>query len=377
MKAAVLCVDDDAGILEGYRRVLGRQFEVYLACGPYQGIEKLEGGPDYAVVIADMRMPEMTGVEFLRRSRQRSPETKRIMLSGDAEQATALQAVNEGQVSAFLTKPCPAPVLLQAVKDAAEAWQARRAERGSLEGLRQGSVRALLELLRAADPLLHARSLRVRDLCRRLLEARGLAMDWQLESCALLSQVGMLYLPEALRAKIEKGQTLGPAEESSLDSQGRLGASCVMRIPGFEGVAEGLQWQRRGFDGSGTPGQGLAGAALPLASRLLHLACDLDWFLGARRGAGETVARLRSRAGRYDAAWLELCVSEGLCRGRDAAVACSFSEVAPGMRVAEDLRDQDGTLLLGRGGILETDLAQALAGRAGRVNVISAFEPAA
>lgn len=300
MKHSVLVVDDDPSILEGYRRVLGSHFELYLACGPFQGIEKLEGGPDYSVVVADMRMPDMNGIEFLKRVRARSPQTRRIMLSGDAEQSTAVDAVNLGQVSAFLAKPCPSQQLLAAVKAAAADWELQHQERQALRASQTGAVQALMELLRAADPALFRRSRRIRRLAALILKARGLGMDWQMEAAALLSQVGTLYLPAELRGKIMEGLMLDTAEEEVLDGHPALGADCLRVIPGFEGIAQSIALQRRPYQDLGTPGLEWQGPALPLASRVLHLAHDMDWFSVGERSSDEVRDRLLARVHRYD-----------------------------------------------------------------------------
>lgn len=319
MKHSVLVVDDDPSILEGYRRVLGSHFELYLACGPFQGIEKLEGGPDYSVVVADMRMPEMNGIEFLKRVRARSPQTRRIMLSGDAEQSTAVDAVNLGQVSAFLSKPCPSQQLLAAVTAAAADWQQQQQERLALRGAQAGAVQAMTELLRAADGELYRRSRRIRALAARILEARGLAMDWQMEAAALLSQAGTLYLPAELRGKIVEGQLLNPAEEAELDGHPALGAAWLRAIPGFEGIAQAIMLQRRPYRGLGIQAHEWQGPALPLASRVLHVAHDLDWFSVGQRFAAEVRACLESRADRYDPELLAAAL--GLDRGRETEAA--------------------------------------------------------
>jgi CheY-like chemotaxis protein len=302
MKHSILLVDDDPSILEGYRRVLGGHFQLYLARGPFQGLEKLEAGPEYAVVVADMRMPGMTGVEFLNRVRERSPESRRIMLSGDAEQSTVVDAVNLGQVSAFLSKPCPSQRLLEAVQAAAADWerqlQARDAQRRSL----QGAILALQDLLHAADAGLWLRGRRLRGLLERMLKARGLDLTWQMEAAALLAPMGMLYLSTELRAKMEAGWALEDEEELSLEACLDRGAAVLERLPGFEAVAQAVALQRvpfyRGSD------KGSAGAALPLASRSLHLALDLDLY-SSSAGWDGALSMLRSRAGRYDAELLQ------------------------------------------------------------------------
>src|SRR5437899_3262389 len=71
-------------------------------------------GP-YTIVISDMHMPEMTGIELLRRVREISPDSIRMILTGDADVRTAAKAVNEGSIFRFLTKPCQPDTLIKAV----------------------------------------------------------------------------------------------------------------------------------------------------------------------------------------------------------------------------------------------------------------------
>lgn len=308
MKPAVLVVDDDASILEGYRRVLGGHFELYLARGPFQGIEKLEGGPDYAVVVADMRMPEMNGIQFLKRVRARSPQTRRIMLSGDAEQSTAVDAVNLGQVSAFLSKPCPSARLLAAVQDAAKEWDQAQQERQALREAQLGALSALQSMLKAADAGLWRRGIRLRALAANVLKARGLSLGWQSEAAALLAVTGMLFVPAELRGKMEAGWILDPEEELALEGYLARGAEGMVAIPGFDTVAQAIAHQRRSFSEQGRGG--LQGASLPLVSRVLHLCLDLDLFSA---GAGWEHARgmLATRSERYDPELLQAVLDQG------------------------------------------------------------------
>src|SRR5688572_11146891 len=83
MEHRILFVDDDAHILDAYRRQLRKQFQVDTALGGHDALAEVErqNDPDYyAVVVADMRMPRMDGVEFLSRLRVSAPNTVRIML---------------------------------------------------------------------------------------------------------------------------------------------------------------------------------------------------------------------------------------------------------------------------------------------------------
>ncbi len=106
MTARVLYVDDEPAVLAGFVRILRKRFVVHTADGGAAGLERMTVDGPYAVVVSDMRMQGMDGVQFLKEVRQLSPETTRIMLTGNADQKTASVAINEGNVFRFLTKPC-------------------------------------------------------------------------------------------------------------------------------------------------------------------------------------------------------------------------------------------------------------------------------
>src|ERR1700678_2892737 len=133
MNTKILFVDDDPNMLEGIQRTLRKQFSVEIAVGGVEGLRKLaENGP-YAVLVVDMQMPEMTGLEFLRRAQTEAPHAVRIMLTGNSDSKTPVDAVNDGRVFHFLTKPCPAPVLVPALEAGLEQYRLEHAERDLLE----------------------------------------------------------------------------------------------------------------------------------------------------------------------------------------------------------------------------------------------------
>ena len=103
----ILFVDDEPNVLAAFQRQLRRQFEVETAPSGREGLALLQKARDYAVVVADMRMPEMNGVEFLKEVKTAAPEAVRIMLTGNADQGTAIEAINQGRIFSFLHKPCP------------------------------------------------------------------------------------------------------------------------------------------------------------------------------------------------------------------------------------------------------------------------------
>jgi DNA-binding NtrC family response regulator len=124
MSISILCVDDDHNVLEAYRRAFGRRYDVYLAQGAMQGLEKLDMGPFYSVIISDKEMPYMDGIEFLDVASQRFPGSVRVMLTGHADQAPTQAALKQGKIQRLLAKPYPVKELEKVVEEAvAMAWQ--------------------------------------------------------------------------------------------------------------------------------------------------------------------------------------------------------------------------------------------------------------
>ncbi len=82
MTDKILFVDDEPAVLDGCKRMLHREFEVNTAISGEQGLAEIQENGPYAVVVSDMRMPEMNGAQFLSRVRQTAPETVRMLLTG-------------------------------------------------------------------------------------------------------------------------------------------------------------------------------------------------------------------------------------------------------------------------------------------------------
>lgn len=105
-QARILFVDDEPNVLRALRRLfLDDDYEILTAPGAQEGLRILEETQPVQVVISDYRMPGIDGVEFLREVCRRWPDTVRIVLSGYADTATVVDAVNEGQIYKFIAKP--------------------------------------------------------------------------------------------------------------------------------------------------------------------------------------------------------------------------------------------------------------------------------
>ena len=129
----ILCVDDETNVLKALRRTFMEEesYDIYLAESGAEGLAVLESIEDIRLVISDYRMPGMTGVEFLRQVNEHRPDTVRIVLSGYADTAVVVEAVNLGHIYKFIPKPWDDNELLITIRAALE-HQALRYENNAL-----------------------------------------------------------------------------------------------------------------------------------------------------------------------------------------------------------------------------------------------------
>jgi FixJ family two-component response regulator len=111
----ILFVDDEPAVLDGYKRMLHKEFAVDTAVCGEPGLAAIRDTGPYSVVISDMRMPGINGAEFLAKVRKKSPDSVRMLLTGYTDLNAAIDAINEGNIFRFLTKPCPKETLVEAI----------------------------------------------------------------------------------------------------------------------------------------------------------------------------------------------------------------------------------------------------------------------
>lgn len=129
----ILFVDDDTHLLEAVERLLRKRFHIDTRGGPVAGLAAVQREGPYAVVVSDMRMPGMDGVQFLAQVKAHSPDTVRMMLTGHPDMETTIQAVNQGYVFRFLTKPVSPAALTAALEAGLEQYRLVRDRHKLLE----------------------------------------------------------------------------------------------------------------------------------------------------------------------------------------------------------------------------------------------------
>ncbi|TMH36282.1 MAG: response regulator [Betaproteobacteria bacterium] len=391
---SVLAVDDEPNIVSALRRTLrSRGFTVHTALGGAEGLKLLDAQPVDAI-ISDMRMPEMTGAQFLQQARLKMPDAVRVLLTGYADITSTIEAVNNGEIFRYLSKPWDDDVLLSVLHDGLERKRLAR-ERDQLLALTreqnaqlqahaeqleekvrertrdlqtandevgaaharikadfQGTLKVLSTILEKRAGIPEGCSRRVAEHVRKLGPRVGLQGD-DLQAtvfAALLEDLGKLTFPEQwLTTPLHalSGRDRDEFMQHPLHGEGYLMSLSSLRAAGQ--VLRGL-YER--FDGKGLPAH-LAGEQIPLGSRVLRAASEYERLrsgcIETRRFSHDDACTwLRNGSGtRFDpkvaAAFIGV-LSEAANATPTQTIA--VADLKPGMVLARDLTAGIGVLLL-------------------------------
>jgi DNA-binding response OmpR family regulator len=353
----ILMVDDEPNVLSAYRRTVGRNFELTLAEGGAAALALLNRPDPFAVIVTDMRMPGMNGVEFITAARHKSRDSVFMMLTGNADQQTAIDAINRGQIFRFLNKPCTTEQLDTAVKAAIRQHELVTSERVLLRDTVSGSIKLLMDALEMASPTAFGYQSAIKHNQQEVSAALGQAVDWQVGIAASLCLIGLVAIPQP----IVQGEIAPEVLISAADIGGRL----LGHIPRLQAIARMIRRQRE----TGVLPDDLTAADPQLiedtGARVLRFSVDLaleERALGSRASALAKLGESR----RYDARLVAavkclLPEPEIATPGGPAVVsaaAVSTDDVVPGMVLTADVLLKDGRLLLSRGQAI-TELASA------------------
>lgn len=345
----ILFVDDEPSVLSAFERRLRNRYNLDTSSDPSKALQMVTRGEPYALVVSDLRMPGMNGIELLRHVKDLSPDTVRVILTGYADLDAAMKAVNQGNVFRFLTKPCSSDELDRAIEDSLRQYRLIKAEKELLEKTLKGSIRVLTELLGLIKPEVFERATRLEKLAAMVAKVMGAEDIWKIETAALLSQIGMVTLPDELTRKLIAEEELSPEERRLVERHPFVASNLIGHIPRLGDVAEIVSLQEKRFDGSGFPEGPLEGEEIPLGARILKACLDFDLLQGKGMTADEALETMRGRKGWYDPAVMAALDGVVHAQGRFILKELSIEKLLPGMVLAEDVKGKDGTLLLAKG----------------------------
>jgi response regulator RpfG family c-di-GMP phosphodiesterase len=308
----------------------------------------LEAKGPFAVVVSDMRMPGMDGIEFLTRVKELSPRTVRMMLTAYADIHTAIDAINEGHIFRFLTKPCPPVTLAKALTAGLEQYRLVVAERELLGKTLKGSIEVLTEILSLVNPAAFSRATRIKHIVRDIALRLQLPNAWQFELAAMLSQIGCVTVPPAILDKVQGRSPLSGAEQDIYAAHPAIGRELLERIPRLDVISQMIARQFEPSTVEVDPRQLAAEEdVVVLGAQLLNLVLEFDEM--SQRGTPRHVimAVLRRRVNTHNPLLVDaLETIEITSIAQGDVVELPVSALKVGMLVTQDVWSKNDLLLV-------------------------------
>lgn len=300
MNEKVLFVDDDESLLGSVLRNFRNRYDLDVATGGPQALNAMEEHGPYAVVVADMAMPGMNGIEFLKRAQVLAPDTIRIMFTGHPGPLTLLQAINSGQVFRFIAKPCDTDEISRAVDAGIRQFHLAGGERDLLEVTLTRSIEAMTGILEILDPVVYLSAQALAHRAALVARAMGVADEWSITLAALYSPLWLLSLTPELRLQWALGHLEDAGGRARLGAAIERAAGLLHPIPRLEGVAQIVRYQGKNLDGTGFPDDPIRGEAIPLGARILRATQDFNAIEQSVKSKVVALEELRMKGDRYD-----------------------------------------------------------------------------
>lgn len=108
-KIKIIYVDDEEINVQLFEINFSLDYDVYTAYNGFEGLELLKNNSDAGVVLSDMKMPGMNGIEFIKKAKELYPEKKFYILTGFEKTKEIQEALNSGLINEYFSKPFDVP----------------------------------------------------------------------------------------------------------------------------------------------------------------------------------------------------------------------------------------------------------------------------
>jgi FixJ family two-component response regulator len=345
----ILFVDDEPAFLTGYELMLRPHFDMDTAVGGERGLAAVRDHGPYAVVVSDMRMPGMSGAQFLARVRQIAPSAIRMILTGNADINAAMDAVNEGNIFRFMAKPCPQDVLVKAINSGLAQNRLITAEKELLENTLMGSIKVLTDVLGAVNPEAFGKSVRITRCVRHLVAKFHIPSSWYFETAAMLSQLGCIMLdPELIQAAYVDTH-LSAESRLRFEAHPNVARDLLANIRRLEPVAWMISQQlMRESPQDAPPVPELPGSILVIGAKMLRVAVAFDNLRMRGVSNEEAVIRLKYRS-EFDRDLVDALVDMKSDESKMELRKVPISMLTVGMILQQNVRNHDGLLVVAKG----------------------------
>jgi len=374
----ILLVDDEVMLLDSLRRELGFRYTIETAISGAEGLDKVWKEGPFAVIISDFRMPVMDGTKFLSQVMESFPETVRMMLTGNTDLPTAIEAINQGQIFRFLTKPCTGDQLTQALDAGLRQYQLIMSEKELLEKTLKESISMLTEVLDIVNNQAYGRSLRIQQLVAHIVRVMKIKDGWQYEMAAALSQLGWIIFPPNMLEKINTGQTLDASEELVFSKHPYLASKLLERIPRLENVSRMIEGQNRSIDDLCLIPSQENKYTVDLGSHILKICIDYDRLMLQGLLHDQILTAMQSKPGVYNQQIINslhsLQSAQSLPELRSVEVV-NLDELEAGMLLVEPIKDKNGSVIVkANSQITRSIIVDLIKSDSGTNNIVQPFK---
>jgi len=375
MKYKLLFVDDEQSILDAFKRQFYNIYTIDTAVSGSIALDKIIKNGHYSVIVSDYKMHGMNGLEFLEKAKEISPDSVRIMLSGQAEFEALVNVVNKGKIFRFLNKPCSSDDLSVNIKDAITQYELIHAEKVLLEKTLSGSIKLLIDIISMLKPSAFEKVQRLRVIIKKYTDKMNITHTWQYEISSLLCKIGWINIPDEILKRVLAGETINDSERLVFERYPSAGVEMLKNIPRIEGLLPIILNQEKNFNGSGFPQSDLSGKEIPIISRLLKISNDYDTLISNGKENITALSILKSRAahGVYDPEILDNFVKCFSGTRKYIKTAIAPEKLLDDMIIGEDILSQaNGELIAKKGQLVSMPLKSRLIGlkKLGRVDTV-------
>ena len=407
----ILFVDDEPGVLKALKRAcFSQDWNVTIMESAPQALKLMES-TNFCVVVSDMRMPQMSGAEFLSLVRQKQPRAVRILLTGYSDDNDTAKAINEGKIYSYLHKPIANEALIKTIEMALEyrkreverlrihrlLWDQNKSLKGAntnlLEDNKQrtaeveqgllimqtvnnqlrSSLDSTIELLngvvemRESDTKGHSK--RISNFCMSLANEVKLSEQeiQQLQIASSLHDIGTLGFSDQLTCKAF--DFLSKQDQEVYKQHAIIGESILNKASGLEQAALYVRQHHEYLDGTGYP-DGLKADEISVGARIICLCSEFDSMVCGRKFKKEftteqAIEYLQKEKGKkYDLSLTQSFIDllmKGEISSDDQVKAVQMNDLKPGMMLSHDLETDMGVVLLSKDSILTSEIINNIA----------------
>ncbi|WP_028580045.1 HD domain-containing phosphohydrolase [Desulfogranum japonicum] len=369
MEEKILFVDDDPNILHAIKRQLRKRFPLEIATGPKEALQILKEKGPFAVIVSDMHMPVMNGIELLTKTKELYPDMVRLMLTGNADLETAMNAVNNGHIFRFLLKPYNQATFITSLALAQRQYRLITSEKELLQKTLKQSINVLSELLGVVHPLAFSSAGRIKKYVVHIAEQLHLPGLWQYEVAALMSQIGFITIPSEILKKHYRGLELTQEEQSMINACPEIASKMLEKIPRLEQVTQMIAMQQLRYDNYNDDIRENEFDEVIMGAQTLKAVIDFDILLFRQSDIAETIKLLRKRKGVYNPNILDILATAPVVQS-ERTISVRIKDMIPGMIPVDDVFAKNGTLIIPKGQAITPALLQGLKNYAAQSGIV-------